>query len=103
MHWYHPSAEECFCCNELDDRIKNDREEICLSQTNTFPTVCLDEDVLKTAYTMLIHVRGYRDRRRVGVFDNRYVLERSQQGGLATALHSGISINVHYSERKLYY
>lgn len=47
-----PSVEECVCCKELDSIVNKmeGRGIECITQDNGFQAVCLNPDVLETAY-----------------------------------------------------
>ena len=53
-----PSAVECICCQEIDELNWKLHGLACITEHGNFSSVCLNEDVLRTAVVSMVDVRG---------------------------------------------
>ena len=52
-----PSAVECICCQEIDELNWKLHGLACITEHGNFSSVCLNEDVLRTAVVSMVDVR----------------------------------------------
>ena len=61
-----PTGEESICCREIDavlGKIEDHEGEIvdCVAEISAFSPVCMDKDVLQTAFVAYLHYQGPND------------------------------------------
>ena len=57
-----PKVKECLCCREIDNAVfkMEEKDQLCITLHSSFPSVCLDPEVLWTGMVAMMEFQGKR-------------------------------------------